>query len=202
MEINKVVDSIKQLIIIFALKTMSRIFIALTAGSDLNKELVTLKSKMQQLIVPGTKVNWSDNKLHHLTVFFVGNMEPEQLEEMYIKLENIKIGANVLELEIPDISYYPNENSQLLACNIILSANLKRLYNQVEQTLATIGFSTQLKNYRPHITLARFRDKTRPFIQIYDIKQPIKANFIALDVYESSKRKNKTSHELINSFKF
>ena len=200
MEMNKVVDSTNHFIIIFGKMSMSRIFIALTADSDLNKELVTLKSKMQKLMVPGTKVNWSNNKFHHLTVFFVGNMEPEQLEEMYIKLEDIKMSGNSLEIEIPDISYYPNESSQLLVSNVILSNSLQKLHKLVEQILATIGFSTNLKSYKPHITLARFTDKIRPFKQIYEIKQPIKTKFITLDVYESIQIKNKTTHDLIKSF--
>ena len=202
MEMNKVVDSTNHFIIIFGKIIMSRIFIALTADSDLNKELVTLKSKMQNLIIPGARVNWSIHKFHHLTVFFVGNMEPEQLEEMYIKLADIKIPGNYLEVELTDISYYPNESSQLLVSNIALSTNLKKLYNQVEQILATIGFSTQLRNYRPHITLARFTNKTRPFKEIFEIKQPIKTKFATLDIYESVKRKNKTTHDLIKSFDF
>ena len=189
---NKVVDSTNHFIIISGTIIMSRIFIALTADSDLNKELVTLKSKMQKLMVPGTKVNWSNNKFHHLTVFFVGNMEPEQLEEMYIKLEDIKMSGNSLEIEIPDISYYPNESSQLLVSNVILSNSLQKLHKLVEQILATIGFSTNLKSYKPHITLARFTDKIRPFKQIYEIKQPIKTKFITLDVYESKKIKSKS----------
>jgi len=48
--------------------------------------------------------------------------------------------------------------------------------------------------------LARFTDRTRPFKEIYEIPQPIKAKFVSLDIYESIKRKTKTTHDLIKSF--
>ena len=57
-----------------------------------------------------------------------------------------------------------------------------------------------LRTFRPHITLARFKDKNRPFSQIVELEEPIDSVIEAIDVYESSFISGKTSHTLIQTY--
>ena len=59
-----------------------------------------------------------------------------------------------------------------------------------------------LKTFRPHITLARFKDKNRPFSQIIELEEPINSVIGELDVYESSFKSGKTLHTLIQTYSF
>jgi 2'-5' RNA ligase len=59
-----------------------------------------------------------------------------------------------------------------------------------------------LRTFRPHITLARFKDKNRPFQQIIELEEPLNSVIEKLDVYESSFRSGKTLHTLIKTYSF
>ena len=193
-------DSIKVIIIILKL-TMSRIFIALTPKSEFNKVICELKEEQKKFLIRNHKVNWSQNNQHHITINFIGSMEPEQKEEMFNNLETRSSFKN-LPIEIDSLGYFPNENGQVLVANIALTPRLQKLFNEVEKVVARIGFGMALRTFKPHITLARFKDKNRPFSQIIGLEDPVNSVIEALDVYESSFESGKTLHTLIQTYSF
>ncbi len=188
------------IIIIFKV-IMSRIFIALTPKPEFNKIICELKENQKKFLIRNHKINWSKNNQHHITMNFIGSMEPEQKEEMFHSLENRSSFKN-LPVEIDSLSYFPNENGQVLVANIALTPRLQKLFDEVEKVVAKIGFGMALRTFRPHITLARFKDKNRPFSQIIELEEPVNSVIEALDVYESSFKSGKTLHTLIQTYSF
>ena len=180
---------------------MARIFIALTPKPELNKIISALKNDQEKLLYKKAKVNWSKNNQHHITLNFIGSMEPEQKEEMFNDFDQRPPFKN-LPIEIENLSYFPNENGQVLVANISLTPRLQKLFNEVEKVVARIGFGMALRTFRPHITLARFREKNRPFQQIIELEEPINSVIEKLDVYESSFKSGKTLHTLIKTYSF
>ena len=190
------------MVIIIILKlVMSRIFIALTPNPEFNKVICQLKEDQKKFLIRNHKVNWSKDNQHHITINFIGSMEPEQREEMFTDLENRSVFKN-LPVEIDSISYFPNESGQVLVANITLTSRLQKLFNEVGRVVARIGFGMALRTFRPHITLARFKDKNRPFQQIIELEEPLNSVIEKLDVYESSFRSGKTLHTLIKTYSF
>ena len=103
---------------------MARIFIALTPKPELNKIISDLKNDQGKLLYKNAKVNWSRNNQHHITLNFIGSMEPEQKEEMFNDLDQRPPFKN-LPIEISNLSYFPNENGQVLVANISLTPRLQ-----------------------------------------------------------------------------
>ncbi len=180
---------------------MSRIFIALTPKPEFNKVICELKKDQKKFLIRNHKVNWSQDNQHHITINFIGVMEPEQKEEMFENLENRPVFKN-LPVEIDSLSYFPNENGQVLVANIAVTPRLQKLFDEVEKVVARIGFGMTLRTFRPHITLARFKDKNRPFSQIIELEEPVNSVIEALDVYESSFKSGKTLHTLVQTYSF
>tara|TARA_B100000029_G_scaffold499771_1_gene570610 strand:+ start:1178 stop:1723 length:546 start_codon:yes stop_codon:yes gene_type:complete len=178
---------------------MSRIFIALTPNPDFNEVISSLKEEQKKLLIKNHKVTWSNNNQHHITVNFIGSMEPEQKEEMF-HLFSKRTPFKNLPIEINNLSYFPNENGQVLVANTVLSPRLQKLYNEVEEVVARIGFGMALRSYKPHITLARFKDKSRPFSELIAIDEEISSIITSLDIYESTFHSGKTKHTLIKSY--
>ena len=109
------------MVIIIILKlVMSRIFIALTPKPEFNKAICELKEDQKRFLIRNHKVNWSKDNQHHITINFIGSMEPEQKEELFSNLENRASFKN-LPIEIDSLSYFPNENGQVLVANITLT---------------------------------------------------------------------------------
>ena len=178
---------------------MSRIFIALTPKDLFNKDILVLKENQKKLIQKGVNVNWTNSINHHITLNFVGSMEPEQQEEMFESLEVLS-SLNEIPIELTHLSYFPNENGQVLVANINLSKKLKKIFDKVEEIVARIGFGMTLKTFRPHITLARFKEKNRPFSELVQLEEPIIHSVNTLDVYKSDFDSGKTIHSLIKQY--
>ena len=179
---------------------MSRIFIALTPPENLNKELVDLKKKMKKILVKKQEVNWLVDTHHHLTLNYIGFMEPEQEEELFKGLEEISILGNNVNIEIKELSFFPNENGQVVIANVFLNPQLQKLHDQIESLVANIGFNTSLKQYRPHITLGRFKHRERPFVDLIQMEKPISEAVNTIDIYDSKTKPQKTKYTLIKQF--
>ena len=181
---------------------MARVFIALTPVKELNDKIIEIKKHLKTGLLKDHTISWQNNNSHHITLNFIGSMEPEQIDEMFINLEKITTSRSQIALEINSISLFPNNNGQVLVADINPTLQLKKIHNKIEDIIKTIGFESHLKKYHPHITLGRFKDKERASFEIPEMEEPIKSLVSNIDVYESDFESGKTSYKLIKRFKY
>ena len=181
---------------------MARIFLALTPNKDLNDQIIELKKELKNTVLSEADINWQKNSDHHLTINFVGAMEPEQLEEMYLGIEQINFMSH-LQIDLSAVSFFPNEESQLLVALARPTNQLQKIFERVDEVVTRIGFGSSLKTYRPHITLGRFKDKGRPQYSFEEFSEiNISSRINMLDVYESEFDQGRTNYSLLKSFEF
>ena len=181
---------------------MARIFLALTPNKDLNDQIIELKKELKNTVLSEADINWQKNSDHHLTINFVGAMEPEQIEEMYVGIEQINFKSH-LQIDLSAVSFFPNEESQLLVALAKPTNQLQKIVERVDEVVTRIGFGSSLKAYRPHITLGRFKDKSRPQYSFEEFSEiNISSRINMLDVYESEFDQGRTSYSLLKSFEF
>ena len=181
---------------------MARIFLALTPNKDLNDQIIELKKELKNTVLSEADINWQKNSDHHLTINFVGAMEPEQIEEMYVGIEQINFMSH-LQIDLSAVSFFPNEESQLLVALARPTNQLQKIFERVDEVVTRIGFGSSLKTYRPHITLDRFKDKSRPQYSFEEFSEiNISSRINMLDVYESEFDQGRTNYSLLKSFEF
>jgi len=181
---------------------MARIFLALTPNKDLNDQIIELKKELKNTVLSEADINWQKNSDHHLTINFVGAMEPEQIEEMYVGIEQINFMSH-LQIDLSAVSFFPNEESQLLVALARPTNQLQKIFERVDEVVTRIGFGSSLKTYRPHITLGRFKDKSRPQYSFEEFSEiDISSRINMLDVYESEFDQGRTNYSLLKSFEF
>ena len=181
---------------------MARIFLALTPNKDLNDQIIGLKKELKNTVLSEADINWQKNSDHHLTINFVGAMEPEQIEEMYVGIEQINFMSH-LQIDLSAVSFFPNEESQLLVALARPTNQLQKIFERVDEVVTRIGFGSSLKTYRPHITLGRFKDKSRPQYSFEEFSEiNISSRINMLDVYESEFDQGRTNYSLLKSFEF
>ena len=181
---------------------MARIFLALTPNKDLNDQIIELKKELKNTVLSEADINWQKNSDHHLTINFVGSMEPEQLEEMYVGIEQINFMSH-LQIDLSAVSFFPNEESQLLVALARPTNLFLKIFERVDEVVTRIGFGSSLKTYRPHITLGRFKDKSRPQYSFEEFSEiNISSRINMLDVYESEFDQGRTNYSLLKSFEF
>jgi 2'-5' RNA ligase len=181
---------------------MARVFIALTPVKELNDKIVEIKKDLKVGLLKDHNISWQNNNSHHITLNFIGSMEPEQIDEMFVNLENIITSKSKIALEINSVSLFPNNKGQVLVANIKTTPQLNKIHTKIEQVINTIGFETHLKKYHPHITLGRFKEKERANIDIPELAEPVKSSVANIDVYESEFESGKTSYQLIKTFNY
>ena len=82
---------------------MARIFLALTPHKELNNHIIELKKGLKNSLLFDADITWQKNSDHHVTLNFVGSMEPEQIEEMYAGISQINFMSH-LQVDISSIA--------------------------------------------------------------------------------------------------
>mgnify|MGYP001265194999 FL=1 len=181
---------------------MARIFLALTLEKDLNDQIIEIKKELKADLLKDANISWQRNDHQHLTVYFVGEMEPEQLAQMNEDLATINLQNISRSIDLSEISFFPNESSQVLAALVKPSSHLQSLHEKIEKIIINIGLGSDLKAYRPHITLGRFKEKDRPQYEFNILEESLKGKLNLLNVFESEFDKGKTEYTLLKSFDF
>ena len=181
---------------------MARIFLALTFEKNFNDQIIEIKKDLKSNLLENANIAWQRNDQHHLTVHFVGEMEPEQISQMNEELYKINLTDFSKTIDLTGISFFPNASSQVLSALVKPDTHLKYLHEEVEKIVVNIGFGSKLKAYKPHITLGRFKEKDRPEYEFEIFDEPLKGKVKQLNVFESEFDKGKTEYTLLKSLEF
>ena len=179
---------------------MPRIFLALTLEKDLNDRIIQIKKELKSGQLVDANISWIRNDHHHLTVYFVGEMEPEQISQMCEDIGKINLTGITTSIDITTISFFPNEDSQVLSALVKPNSSLQDLHEELKNIVVNIGLGSDLKAYRPHITLGRFKEKNRPQYEFQMFDESLNGKFKKLDVLESEFSDGKTEYSLLKSF--
>ena len=179
---------------------MARIFLALTLDKDLNDQIIDIKKELKSTSLKDANIAWQKNDHHHLTVYFVGEMEPEQIVQMNEEISLINLKSISKYIDLTSISFFPNENSQVLSVLVKKNPHLNTLHEEIGRIVVNIGLGSDLKTYKPHITLGRFKEKDRPQYEFKIFNEDIRGKVKQLDIFESEFVEGKTKYSLINSY--
>jgi len=98
----------------------------------------------------------------HLTVKFLGNVDPDRFELVVDALNEAVAGVGPFELNLNRIAFIPSaRRARVLAAQCDTPAELERLVGQTESLMEVIGFVREDRPYRAHVTLGRFRRPPR-----------------------------------------
>ena len=180
---------------------MARTFIALTPDKSLNNSIIELKKGLKKGMLEGKEVVWQENNHHHLTLLFIGEMEPEQTDELFQGIKGIITSRTPIALEINKISCFPSPLSQAIVAEVTPSAQILKINERISKIATIIGFENPIKKYRPHITIGRFKEKNKSVLEFIDLEELPKGYVSNIDVYESEFDAGKPIFKLIKSFK-
>jgi 2'-5' RNA ligase len=126
---------------------MIRLFVALALPTLVKTQLGALAGG-----IPGAK--WVPPENYHLTLRFIGEIEPWRAEEVDTALAAIR--APRFELALAGIGTFEKAGRiQSLYVPAERSETLTRLQGKVENALQRIGLEPERKRFAPHVTLAR-----------------------------------------------
>jgi 2'-5' RNA ligase len=137
-----------------------RLFVALNLPETVRKSLCTCVQPLQSM---GFALRWMTAEQVHLTLKFLGDVEPERKGELVAALGRACAGARPVTLSLGGFGVFPHyERPRVVWVGVAPEPALELLQHRTEQELAPLGFPTEARAFRPHITLGRAGPRARP----------------------------------------
>ncbi len=135
-----------------------RTFIAI----PLPNECLTLLASMQQSLRScRADVRWAAIASIHLTLKFLGEVDPSIITQLGESIENRTRSEQPIKLRLRDLGCFPNaKNPRVIWCGVSGETDsLLRLQQSVEGACSGLGFAPEDRPFHPHLTLGRVNGK-------------------------------------------
>ena len=141
-----------------------RVFIALDLPDQAKAALSRTIHPLQQEISTG--VRWVDPDGIHLTLKFLGNIDPSLTEQVLQAMNQAAKSqeSTAFQLGLSQLGMFPNPSRPRVIWTGIKRdlPELKGLQALVEEAAVQIGFAPEQRPFQPHLTLGRVRDGVPP----------------------------------------
>jgi 2'-5' RNA ligase len=111
--------------------------------------------------VTGLNVKWVDVQNFHLTLAFLGDTEPGKIEQVKQHLGETLKSYRQFPLTLKNIDAFRSlSHPQVVWIGITASRELESLYRGIQKLAGNLGFETDNRPYKPHLTLGRVKSTT------------------------------------------
>ena len=133
-----------------------RIFLALPLAP-------LFQSHVEPLISQGKKkfpfLRWVDPAEIHLTLYFFGSVDLKSIEEIGREIKPIASETKVFTIYLSELGGFPNlKRPRVIWLGMRGEIDcLKSLHSKIEARLKRIGFPSEKREFKPHLTIARIK---------------------------------------------
>lgn len=134
-----------------------RTFIAVELPDPIKKSLHELSGRLR---AKDGRVSWVRPDRMHLTLRFLGDVEPDPLNALRDRLRAVYSGLEPFTLRVEGAGVFPNRRrpSVVWAGTVPAEGPLAEIQTAAEDAARAIGLAAENRPFRPHLTLARIRD--------------------------------------------
>ena len=134
-----------------------RTFIAINPPLEIIQSLQEVLSKLLELQILGLRCVGPNAT--HLTLKFLGNINPENATVICEALDRAAKSIGPFKLDVNELGFFPSLSPPKIIWMGIdgCTYELSKLRTNVEREMADLGFALDLREFKPHITLARVR---------------------------------------------
>ena len=145
------------------------------AALDISEEVrAAIGSLIEKLRPACPAARWVRIEAIHVTLKFIGEVEPEKIDPVKASLSRIQI-ANLIELKFRNVGFFPDERRpRVFWAGIEACPELAALAAAIEASLEPLGIAKEQRSFSPHLTLARF-DALQGRVASADLDRLLKA---------------------------
>ena len=137
-----------------------RLFVALNLPSPVRQALWQAVEPVRERGLP---VKWVRPDGIHVTLKFLGDVSDERAADVRAALGRAARGARPLPLALGEFGVFPDfQRPRVVWAGITADSGLEILQHRVEQEFEPLGFPTEARPFRPHVTLGRAGREARP----------------------------------------
>jgi len=142
-----------------------RAFIAIALAQRPREHLREVQKAISLVPLSGSSPSIVPPENLHLTLKFLGEVSPMQTDDLIASLRGVTVLPMAMHAEGLDC-LPPRGRIRVVAANLAGEVgHLIALVDQIEQCCRQLGFVTEERPYRPHITLARARSDVKRSLQ-------------------------------------
>ncbi|GER04430.1 RNA 2',3'-cyclic phosphodiesterase [Iodidimonas nitroreducens] len=132
---------------------MIRLFAGIAIPQPIKQSLTLLRG-------PIDGAHWVADENLHITLRFIGTLDPPLAEDVAISLGTVRFESFSLTPCGVGLFGTP-EKPRLLYVGIEKDEALQKLHQTIDRRLVDLGLSPENRTYTPHITLARMKGRSR-----------------------------------------
>ncbi len=128
---------------------MPRLFTALEIPQDVAVSLSLLRGGRPS-------ARWIDPENYHLTLRFIGDVEPRLADEIVAALD--RIDRNGFRLTLSGLGAFGSKKPHSVHAEVVASPDLAALQAEIDRACKRLGLSPDQRKFVPHVTLARLKN--------------------------------------------
>lgn len=136
-----------------------RCFVAIELPDSIRSRLADLQTQLQTL---GRAVRWTRPEHIHLTLKFLGEIADTRVPEVCAAVQAVASTLSPIHLSVRGAGCFPPSGPARILWAGVQGppAELVACHQTCERALAQLGFAPENRAFRPHLTIARSRDRT------------------------------------------
>lgn len=135
--------------------SLLRTFIAIEFPPAIQNAIYEACKPLRQLLEPSS-VRWVPPQNIHLTLKFLGEISPTNLEMLTQMLKTEANQHTPFEMEIGGLGSFPNpRRARVIWVGIRAPASLETLQRNVEAATVRLGYPAEERRFSPHLTIGR-----------------------------------------------
>ena|ERR1017187_2060248 len=127
-------------------------------GLDLPAAVVGNLEGLLQQLRPTARIQWSPPANLHITTKFIGEWPEARVDELRSALGAVSSRA-AIGVHIRKLGFFPNPHSPRIFWCGIEAPGLDALAADTDRATATLGIAGEKREFSPHLTLARIKEK-------------------------------------------
>lgn len=133
-----------------------RLFVAVETPEAVRREL---RAWMHLLEAAYPRARWVRVENLHVTLKFIGDARADSLDAMLAALRTVR-QPPAIEIRFRGAGFFPNERRpRVLWAGVEAGPELKSLAQAIDRALEPAGVASETRDFRPHLTVARFPEK-------------------------------------------
>jgi 2'-5' RNA ligase len=136
------------------------LFVALTPPPEMQRSVWEAFAPLRSRPVP---VKWVRPDGIHLTLKFLGDAPEERLTDLSAALKEAGAGGRPISVVVRGAGAFPDpQHPRVFWAGVEPDPAIELLQDRVERVFAPLGFPTEARAFRPHLTLGRAGRRARP----------------------------------------
>ncbi|MGB9857283.1 MAG: RNA 2',3'-cyclic phosphodiesterase [Dictyoglomaceae bacterium] len=140
---------------------MKRLFIAIDLPFEIKEILNKYKEELAKYITYGVK--WVELENLHFTIRFLGETEENKIPDIQRIMDEVSCEFFPFSISFNELGAFPSfKNPRVIWIGIENGKReMKTLFQRLEDKIVKLGFQREEKEFSPHLTLGRVKDKFR-----------------------------------------